>query len=279
MSFRTVSCVTGVNDSNDALAQEILLCRESGFHLSVLVIGITPPLPIIYTLGTLSGSGWSEDYAARNVAVLKRVEVVEKQLQLADISADVSVSYSEYFRIDKVVGESARYADVMLIGANLDRDEKFRQKIIYGALLYSAKPLMLCSRAGLHSFNAKRILIAWDSGLPVSRAINHALWQMKDADAVHIVIVDPIASTNEGQSEQGTDLAQYLSRHGLKVRIEQLASGGRSVARVIGQHAFDMNADLVVMGAYSHSHLHQLIFGSTTSALLEELDVAVLMAR
>ena len=100
-----------------------------------------------------------------------------------------------------------------LIGANIDREVNFRDKIIYGALFHSAKPLMLCPKSGLQSFDAKTIMIAWDSGLPATRAVNHALWQMKNSEAVHIVMVYPIASPYAHRGEPGTDLAQYLARH------------------------------------------------------------------
>ena len=42
-------------------------------------------------------------------------------------------------------------------------------------------------------------------------------------------------------------------------------------------HAFD--ADLLVMGGYTHSHLREMVFGGVTRYMLEKADVAVLMAH
>ncbi len=42
---------------------------------------------------------------------------------------------------------------------------------------------------------------------------------------------------------------------------------------------FDFGADLLTMGAYSHSRLRQLILGGVTRHVLENADIPVLMCR
>ncbi len=46
---------------------------------------------------------------------------------------------------------------------------------------------------------------------------------------------------------------------------------------VIGQHAEAVRADLLVMGAYGRSRIHQLLMGSTTSTLLRTSRIPVLL--
>ncbi len=278
MSFKTILCVTGVDDGDDALAEAIQLCENTNTHLSVMVIGIMPP-PATHHYGIMVDPGWAEQNATGNARVAERVKAVEKQLQQESISADVCADYCEIARIDSVVGMRAQFTDVTLIGANMSNLGSLRDQSIYGALFNSAKPIVLSSPRGLQSFYAKRIMIAWDTGLQVSRAISHALWFMKNADAVQIVMVDPVALSYPNVGEPGADLAQYLTRHGLNIDIEQLASGGRSVDDVLKQHAIDMSADLIVMGAFGHSRLRQLVFGGTTSVFLSNIEVPVLMAH
>jgi nucleotide-binding universal stress UspA family protein len=278
MSLETVLCVTGVHDGNDALGEAVQLCERTGIHLSVMVVGITTP-PVVHDYGIVVDAGWVEEFKAGNVRVAQRVEAVEKQLQQAKISADVSASYCETVRIDNAVGERAQYSDVTLIRANMNNQGGLRDKTIYGALFHSDKPIVLSPTSGFRSFGAKKIMVAWDSGRPASRAVNHALWQMKNADAVQIVMVDPVAPPYANIGEPGADLAQYLVRHGLKIDVEQLASGGRQVSDVLKQHAVDMSADLIVMGAFGRSRLRQLVFGGTTSAFLKDIKIPVLMAH
>jgi nucleotide-binding universal stress UspA family protein len=45
------------------------------------------------------------------------------------------------------------------------------------------------------------------------------------------------------------------------------------------RHAVDQNADLIVMGAYGHSRFREAILGGATRNMLEQAEVAVLLAH
>jgi len=278
MPFKTIFCVTGVDEGDDALEEAILLCQNTNIHLSVLVVGITPTPPV-YTYGVVPDNNWAKELTAVEVRAAERGKAVESQIQRAGISADVSIGQCEYALIDEVIGERARYADVMLIKTNMSNVGYLRDKAIYGALYHSMKPALLSPASRIQSIDAKKIMIAWDSGLMATRAVGHALGRMQNADEVHIVMVDPIATEVANGREPGADLAQYLARHGINIEVERLASGGQPIAKVLQQHAIDMGADLIVMGAFGHSRLRQMVFGGTTSAMLENLTVPTLMAH
>ena len=51
------------------------------------------------------------------------------------------------------------------------------------------------------------------------------------------------------------------------------------VASQILSRAADRSADLIVMGAYSHSRLREDVFGGVTHEILESMTVPVLMAH
>ena len=48
---------------------------------------------------------------------------------------------------------------------------------------------------------------------------------------------------------------------------------------VLREYLLEVNADLLVMGAYGHSRIRHLIMGSTTSTLLRTSPVPVLVLR
>ncbi len=45
------------------------------------------------------------------------------------------------------------------------------------------------------------------------------------------------------------------------------------------RHAVDINADMIVMGAYGHSKLLQLILGGVTKSMFKEAKFPILMAH
>lgn len=102
---------------------------------------------------------------------------------------------------------------------------------------------------------------------------------LAQAENVHVVLVDPTARPYAMGEEPGADVAAFLSRHGVKVTVEALASGGRDPAIVLQRHASDIGAELIVMGAYGHSRLRERLFGGTTQTMLSHVGTPVLMAH
>jgi nucleotide-binding universal stress UspA family protein len=157
-------------------------------------------------------------------------------------------------------------------------DPSFRARASEGALFYSARAVLLVPRRQSVTLLPKRVVLAWNSSLESTRAAREALDMMKNAEGVNVVLVDPVASRWNGH-EPGADVAAYLARHGVKVTVDRLPSAGRSVDDVLNEHAIDTTADLIVIGAYGHTRLREMIFGGVTKAMIEAPIVPVLMVR
>ncbi|EJZ21587.1 universal stress protein, partial [Rhizobium sp. Pop5] len=125
----------------------------------------------------------------------------------------------------------------------------------------------------------KTILLAWDSSDEASRATRQAIAFLKAAASVHVTLVDPQASSSANGEEPGADVATFLARHGVKVDVDRISSGGRRVDEVLRQHAVDIAADMIVMGAYNHPRLQQRLFGGVTRSMLEEIQIPLFLAH
>jgi len=53
---------------------------------------------------------------------------------------------------------------------------------------------------------------------------------------------------------------------------------GDETGELLLSHAADLDADLLVMGAYGHSRMRELMLGGVTAALLRSMTVPVLMS-
>jgi len=58
-------------------------------------------------------------------------------------------------------------------------------------------------------------------------------------------------------------------------RIGRVADTGEALL----SHVADRGSDLLVMGAYGHARLRQLILGGVTQTIMGEMTVPVLMSR
>ena len=99
------------------------------------------------------------------------------------------------------------------------------------------------------------------------------------AAAVEVLIIDPDRSRGDHGQEPGADIARYLARHGAQVQVRRLSSDGEDVGRLLLSQAAAFGADLLVMGAYGHSHLREWMFGGVTRTVLYEAGLPVLMSR
>ena len=74
-------------------------------------------------------------------------------------------------------------------------------------------------------------------------------------------------------------MAQHLAQHGIKADMKALARRDVDIGNALVSYAADVSADLIVMGAYGHSRLREIVLGGTTRTILQSMTVPVLMAH
>src|SRR6266403_4795281 len=177
------------------------------------------------------------------------------------------------------VGVHAYYADLVVI----DRPEPAGQKagppgLAESLVLSSGRPIIVFPSRGTVS-RVRRILVAWNARREAIRAVSDALPLLARADAVEVLVIDPERHQPGHGQEPGADIARHLARHGAQVEVRRLSSGGEAVGRLLLSEAGAFGADLLVMGAYGHSHLSEWMFGGVTRTVLGEARLPVLMSR
>jgi nucleotide-binding universal stress UspA family protein len=125
----------------------------------------------------------------------------------------------------------------------------------------------------------RRVMIAWDASVEASKAVRDAIGLMKAAAETHAVLIDPVPSFEGHGPEPGADLAAYLGRHGISTTVHRLPREGKDVSDTLRRAAVDLDVDLIVMGGFGHNRLRQRIFGGTTTSMLKDSPVPVLMAH
>ena len=173
----------------------------------------------------------------------------------------------------------ARYADLTLIPAQAPGHETMQTWVMNGALFESGRPILLLPKGEVAFPAVKTVMLAWDASVEASKAVREAIGLMKQAEAVHAVLIDPVPSFEGHGPEPGADLAAYLARHGISATVHRLPKEGKETGAVLRRKASDLAADLIVMGGFGHSRLRERIFGGTTTSMTKEVIVPVLMAH
>lgn len=121
----------------------------------------------------------------------------------------------------------------------------------------------------------KKVMVAWDGGPEAARALSGALPLLEAAAEVTVV-----SAQNREMDEFAMEALQsYLSCHGITVRAKQVPLGSAPVGQVILATAADLGADLLVMGAYGHSRIRELILGGATRYVINNAKMAVMMVH
>jgi nucleotide-binding universal stress UspA family protein len=124
----------------------------------------------------------------------------------------------------------------------------------------------------------ERILVAWNHSREAMLAVRGALPLL--ARAREVVVLDGAAQDDElgARHLPQLDLPAWLERHGVRARIRGFDPGSDHGANILVQ-AHDMRADLIVMGAWGHSRIAQLVLGGSTRHLFQNSDVPLLVAH
>lgn len=116
-------------------------------------------------------------------------------------------------------------------------------------------------------------VVAWNGSREAVRALQCAVPVLKCASSIHIVTVGE--NPAEAPAERA---AAYLGHIGLKPELILRARNG-SVADTMRGILKEVDAGLLVMGAFGHSQFREALFGGVTVSFLDDLPLPILMAR
>src|SRR3989449_4208278 len=182
-----------------------------------------------------------------------------------------------YFSSD--AGVHARYADLAVVARPHPAGQTAGPPgLVESLVLTSGRPVIVLPPHSTAS-RLSRILVGWNAGREAVRAVADALPLLVRAAAVEVLVIDPERHRADHGQEPGGGIARYLARHGARVEVRRLSSDGEDVGRLLLSHAAAFGADLLVMGAYGHARLNELIFGGVTRTALHDAGLPVLMSR
>lgn len=172
----------------------------------------------------------------------------------------------------------ARYADVVVLGQPREHDGSgvetdFPERVVLAA----GRPVLMVPYAGKFEGVGKRILVAWNTGREATRAVTDSIPLLREAEQVHVVAFNP-EGTAHG-AVPGADIGLYLARHGVRVEVAHHRADDIDVGNQLLSRVADLGIDLIVMGAYGHSRLRELVMGGATRTILQSMTAPVLLSH
>jgi nucleotide-binding universal stress UspA family protein len=272
-----VAFIDGQTQTAGILEFAGMLAQEHGARLISVFM---QPEPIVTPAETFARGKGMQSTIEVHQAQLERTEAAHRA-EFEDIVRrhGIRSEWRSLPYLSSEVGVHAYYADLVIIA----RPESAGQTASPPGL---AESLVLSSGRSIIVFpprdtvsRVRRIVVAWNATRESIRAAADALPLLVKADAVEVLVVDHQRRPEGHGQEPGADIAHHLARHGAHVEVRRVSSGGKDVGRLLLSQAAAFSADLLVMGAYGHSHMREWMFGGVTRTVLYEARLPVLMSR
>ena len=171
----------------------------------------------------------------------------------------------------------ARLADLSMVPVKPDdsQSEQIAERLIFE----SGRPILMCPEesAGDLPVVFDRVMIAWDHTAPAARAVADALPLLEDAADVRVVTATDDKS--KAETDSGAALVRHLAEHGINGTFETIRIDGSSVGKVFEAYVKKNAIDLLVMGAYRHSRLNEIVWGGATKTVIGRPPCWVMMSR
>ncbi len=177
-------------------------------------------------------------------------------------------------REDEIVGRLGQVRDLSVVARPLGVETATADQTFNAALYETGKPVLVAPPRAPAELG-RRVAVAWNGSAEATRAVTAAMPFLRRAEAVTLLVGE-----NDEDGDTGVaDLASYLSWHGVAATPRVFAIDGRSVAEALMAECAVVDCDLLVMGAYTHSRMWEVILGGVTRRVLETAELPVLMAH
>lgn len=171
------------------------------------------------------------------------------------------------------VGRRARTADLAICSkpsANLGDSQEIFHDLIYR----SGRPVLMVPEESTEA-PGRHIMVAWNGRAEGARAVGAALPLLWSAEKVTLLQIGEADPDRPGLE----DVSEYLHDHGVTCVIHKKPADGRPVGEQILEAAHKEKADMVIVGAYSHSRWREMILGGVTRYLVANSDLPIFMSH
>ena len=141
---------------------------------------------------------------------------------------------------------------------------------LLAALLHSGRPVLVLPQK-LRKTPGRKIAIGWNQGAEVCRIITTCMPLLQQAEKVTLISCGP----EKQLGPKAAQMKRYLASWGVKSKVE--TTPGKNEQKELMQAYKETGSDLLLMGAYSRSRFHQVVFGGMTEFLLWQARVPVII--
>jgi nucleotide-binding universal stress UspA family protein len=193
------------------------------------------------------------------------------------VSLDIRRSLATLYASPRPLVDLARLHDLTILP--FPETDSFGRSYVEAAIFDTGRPTLLLP-SGERTRSLQRldtVVVAWDFSREAARAMADALPILMRANRVHILSV--FGEKGIQTTCVSGDLEKYLTAHQVKYAIDQVSLDDCAIGECVMSHAAQVNADMLVMGAYGHSRFREFILGGATGSVLSDPRLPILLSH
>lgn len=176
--------------------------------------------------------------------------------------------------------QQALYADLLVLGQHdpySASPDGIPFDFVEAVMAASGKPALILPYIGAAQGIGETVVIAWKPTREAARAVSAAVPLLRQARSVHIL---SWSGAQEGViGGDGLDLNGYLKLSGVEATWHRQGAEPELLGELLLSRAFDLGADLLVLGCFGHSRAREWVLGGTSRTVLRSMTLPVLMVH
>ena len=205
----------------------------------------------------------------REFCVASRIELCDASIAGKNVTA--SFREERDAEIERLIFH-ARHSDLVVLG-RAKQKQGLSPDTLENLVLNCGRPVLLAATAAPRTLTGT-VMVCWKESENAARAVVAATPILTNAKRI---VFTSVAEHGEAGTEAVYDLARQFARNGTSTEAQVIRANGGGISGSLTAAAEDCGADLLVMGAYGHSRMHELILGSRTEALIRDADRPILL--
>jgi nucleotide-binding universal stress UspA family protein len=165
------------------------------------------------------------------------------------------------------------YADLLIVPQR--KSDRFDFNPYYqlsDVLLGAACPVLLLPDRKPPALPPQTALLAWNGERECARALKAAMPMLSQVKKIDVVSIND-------EDDDTKMIIDHINRHGINTEVHsQQGSHFDNGEALLGQ-ATELHSEMLIMGAYGHSRIRELMLGGTTRHVLEHTRLPVLFSH
>lgn len=260
-----------------AIDASVSFAMACGAELEAIAIGYASvnDVPFIAEGGAAVAAIFEAEYQRALERANGALAIFEVEAKAAKVAYRCQPFGGSFAEAAAEAAANARLCDLTVVSQPDSAYETPDNLLPQDLLLKSGGPLLIVPYTFHGTLRTGRIGICWDGSRLAARALHDAMPLISGANALTVLAVnDPVAA--EASSDR---LRARLASLGLPAKVVSLQADHSAIQPTILSAAADEGLDLLVMGGYGHSRLHEVVLGGVTRDMFRCMTVPTLMSH